>query len=461
MACAVDIIRDGGFETGGIPSTIWNNPQTSTNFGTPLCDLAGCGNGAGASPPRTGAIWAWFGGATSAETATLGQSVTIPAGTASLRFWMRIGTVTAPFTDVLNVRVDGVTVQTYTEPAVAEAAYTERVIDLTAFANGASHNITFEYIGTTTGTGSFVVDDVSLIAGSGCATPTPSGTPTNTPTPVGSGTFTNNAPICTTLGGTGAPYPSTITVSGGPIQIDGIRVAFFGLYHVLPDNLDALLVGPQGQEYILMGDAGGAIPINQNSPVDLTFSDAAGQVLPDSAPLTTGTFLPTNWETPVANFAAPGPPGPYIEPGSTVIRPQSQTLSGTFRLSNANGVWSLYIRDDGGTFSQTAITGCLNGGWQLQFIPTTAANASISGRVTTADGRGISNAKVVITGNALAQPRIATTGSFGYYTFDGLATGETYVVTVNSKRFTFSSPSQVFSLVDNIADANFTADPLE
>ena len=104
---------DGGFETGGIPNTFWN-PETSTNFGTPLCDVPSCGKGGGASPPRTGAFWLWFGGIPAPETATLGQTVTIPAGgSATLHFWMRIGTVSSPFTDVLNVRVDGVILQTF------------------------------------------------------------------------------------------------------------------------------------------------------------------------------------------------------------------------------------------------------------------------------------------------------------------------------------------------------------
>jgi hypothetical protein len=85
--------------------------------------------------------------------------------------------------------VDGAIVQTFLEPAVAETDYTERVIDLTAFANGASHALLFEYIGPTTGTSSYVVDDVSLIAGGACATPsippsaTPSIPPSATPTP--------------------------------------------------------------------------------------------------------------------------------------------------------------------------------------------------------------------------------------------------------------------------------------
>lgn len=162
-ATATNIIVDGGFETGGIPNTFWN-PETSTNFGTPLCDVPSCGTGGGASPPRTGAFWTWFGGIPAAETATLGQTVTIPASPsmATLRFWMRIGTVSSPFTDVLNVRVDGAIQQSFPEPTVAEGAYTERVINLNTFANGASHAILFEYIGPTTGTGSYVVDDVTL-----------------------------------------------------------------------------------------------------------------------------------------------------------------------------------------------------------------------------------------------------------------------------------------------------------
>ena len=86
---------------------------------------------------------------------------------------MRVGTVTAPFTDVVNVRVDGAIVQSFPEPAVAETDYTERVINLNAFANGASHALLFEYIGPSSGTGSYVIDDVSLIAGGACATPSP------------------------------------------------------------------------------------------------------------------------------------------------------------------------------------------------------------------------------------------------------------------------------------------------
>lgn len=157
------LIVDGGFETGGIPNTFWN-PETSSNFGTPLCDVPSCGTGGGASPPRTGAFWAWFGGVPAPETATLGQTVLFPVGDTikNLSFFMRIGTVSAPFDDVLNVRVDGNIVASFVEPTVAEGAYSGKVINLNAFADGVSHAILFEYIGATTGTSSYVIDDIEL-----------------------------------------------------------------------------------------------------------------------------------------------------------------------------------------------------------------------------------------------------------------------------------------------------------
>ena len=79
----------------------------------------------------------------------------------------------------------------------------------------------------------------------------------------------------------------------------------------------------------------------------------------------------------------------------------------------------------------------------------------------TASGQGIRNARIVITGNSLTDPVVVTTGSFGYFMVEGLQVGETYVVTVNSQRYTFSTPSRVISLVDNVVDADFIADPQE
>ena len=189
--CANAVV-DGTFEAGD-PWPAWTL-QTSTNFGSPLCEIQICGTGGNSAPPFAGANWAWFGGVQAPETATAGQSVVIPAGgSASLTFQMRIGTVNAPFNDVLNVRVDGTIVQTYSEPATAEADYTSRTIDLSAFANGASHTILFEYIHTGTDLANFAIDNVAIAGTCGTPTATPTAAPTATPTSTPASTPTATA----------------------------------------------------------------------------------------------------------------------------------------------------------------------------------------------------------------------------------------------------------------------------
>jgi hypothetical protein len=247
----------------------------------------------------------------------------------------------------------------------------------------------------------------------------------------------------------GSPYPSTINVSGAPNVIGSMRVSIYDFSHEMPDNVDLLLVGPLGQEFILMADAGGFTPVG---PVTLSFTDTAGVVLPDNGPLTTGNREPTSWISPVANFPAPAPAGPYNEPGNAVGGSGTQTLVGNFGGTNPNGNWNLFVRLQGGGVGQIA------GGWGIEFLTPTAAQASISGRVMTADGMAIRNAEVTVTGNSIITPLRVTTSSFGYFTFDGLQTGETYVVTVNSRLFTFQAPSQVITLTDNVADMDFIAD---
>jgi hypothetical protein len=271
--------------------------------------------------------------------------------------------------------------------------------------------------------------------------------------------FCNGAPIDMTLNSPGVPYPSTINVAGAPNVAGGIRVTLNALWHQFPDNIDVLLVGPGGQRYVVMGDAGGPVAIPQANAVTLEFRDFVPGILPDNGPLASGIFKPTTWESPVTNFAPPAPPGPYVEPGHLPFPPIGQTMFGTFGLTNPNGVWSLYVRDDGGNpLEPDVLIGSISGGWCLEILPPTAAGVSISGRVMTAEGAGIRNARIVVSGNTLLEPRVVTTGSFGYFQVDGLTAGETYVVTVNSQRYTFQMPSRVYNLVDNITDADFVAD---
>ncbi len=87
----------------------------------------------------------------------------------------------------------------------------------------------------------------------------------------------------------------------------------------------------------------------------------------------------------------------------------------------------------------------------------TAANVSVGGRVTLSDGRGLANARVILT-EANGTMHLALTGRRGFYNFSEIPDGQSVMVSVRSRRFTFSQPVRVISLTDNIADLDFVAD---
>lgn len=88
-----------------------------------------------------------------------------------------------------------------------------------------------------------------------------------------------------------------------------------------------------------------------------------------------------------------------------------------------------------------------------QFAPS-AARVSISGRVSTSEGMAITRARVIMTDQS-GVARMATTNNFGYYRFDDVEVGQTYVFNVLSKQYQFSP--RIVSLDDGIADLDFIA----
>ncbi len=90
-----DPLSDPSFEQSLGSSTYWG--QNSTNFGSPLCSLAVCGNGGGTAGPRSGNVWGWFGGTTAYEDGLLYQGLEMPACVAYviLQFYFWIGTADA------------------------------------------------------------------------------------------------------------------------------------------------------------------------------------------------------------------------------------------------------------------------------------------------------------------------------------------------------------------------------
>ena len=158
-------------------------------------------------------------------------------------------------------------------------------------------------------------------------------------------TAANSNPIAISNVGTANPYPSGIPVAGLNGFVTGISVSLENFSHDAPDDVDILLVAPNGRRMILMSDVGGTTPV---SDIDLTFSDTANAFLPDNSPLSTGVFKPTDFEN---NDTFPSP-----APQDT---PLNSTLGG-FVGVNPNGNWQLFIVDDNGNNA-----GTISGGWSL------------------------------------------------------------------------------------------------
>jgi hypothetical protein len=136
----------------------------------------------------------------------------------------------------------------------------------------------------------------------------------------------------------------------------------------------------------------------------------------------------------------------------TVVAGGSEGAGGSFALDSTTGQAAAGNALRGGSYAMTV------GFWSYSPpLAPTASNVSISGRVLSANGQGIRDARLVLT-NSAGEARYAQTGSFGYFRFMDVPVGETYVLTVYARRFTFAEPSRIIALHDDLTDMNFTSE---
>jgi len=156
--------------------------------------------------------------------------------------------------------------------------------------------------------------------------------------------------------GPGQPYPSEIDVSGLPSRLGDLNVTLEGLSHTSPEDLDAVLASPGGQSTVLISDVGlGFAAID----VDLTLDDEAAESLPDTAPITSGTFRPTDSDSIGWDSDEMPPPAPTPPVASLTV----------FVGTNPNGTWRLFVNDD------TANDGGTIEGWSLDILTVGSSNA--------------------------------------------------------------------------------------
>ena len=97
------------------------------------------------------------------------------------------------------------------------------------------------------------------------------------------------------------------------------------------------------------------------------------------------------------------------------------------------------------------------GAYETQFLAPSAADVSISGRVLISNDEisgGVSGAIVNLM-DAGGNIRTARTNAFGYYQFEGITAGETYIFTVSHKRHEFTP--QAVNVLEDMTELNFIA----
>lgn len=257
--------------------------------------------------------------------------------------------------------------------------------------------------------------------------------------------FSNTSAITINDNSPATPYPSAISVSGvGTVY--KVSVTLNGLSHTFPNDISMMLVAPNGTRFVFMSRPCGDPNLTN---VDITFDDAATATLPDAGPCAGGTYRPSVAGT--STFPAPAPQPTNLDYAGA----GGATFANKFNGINPNGTWNLYISDNA-----AADTGSISGGWALTVTPSvvTSAPANLSGRVTDANGRGISNVRITIADTVSGESRFITTNPFGFYNLSDLETGAAYILTAEHKRYTFQNNPRVVQLFDD-QNVEFIAEP--
>ena len=100
-----------------------------------------------------------------------------------------------------------------------------------------------------------------------------------------------------------------------------------------------------------------------------------------------------------------------------------------------------------------------NGFWNFTPLAPTAATASISGRILSAESGGVRNVIISLSGLSGGRARTARSTTFGFYQFENVPVGETYILTVRSNRFVFLPDTRIVTLLDDLTGMDFTAQP--
>lgn len=88
-----------------------------------------------------------------------------------------------------------------------------------------------------------------------------------------------------------------------------------------------------------------------------------------------------------------------------------------------------------------------------------AADATVSGRVVDSNGRGISGARIQVTNATTGVVSSILSSTFGYYAVSELESADTYIMTVDHRRYQFANNTRTFNLNEDLTNEDFVANP--
>jgi hypothetical protein len=266
----------------------------------------------------------------------------------------------------------------------------------------------------------------------------------------GNGVFINNVP--TKIGGADIADGNQIAYNGANgIVIAGGAGNLILSNAIFSNALRGIDLGGDGVTLNDLGDADTGANNLQNYPV-LTSAASNGSSTNISGVINTTPNTDLNIQFYAVSGAATGGGDPF---GTFAVRSDASG-NASFSAAFPVGISS------GNFVSATATTAESNAGNRnntSEFSPgvtvfaPTAANVSVAGRVLTVDGRAIARVIVSLT-SVSGETRSATTNSFGYYKFNEVPSGTTYILSARTKGFTFTNLPRVISVFDEIGDAD-------
>ena len=164
--------------------------------------------------------------------------------------------------------------------------------------------------------------------------------------PAGAATFSNGETISLPPDGPAdaTPYPSEIEVVGLGGVVTDVDVTLRGVEHYHGQDLDILLVGPDGHAVVLMSDACGSD--GWGAEGDYTFDASAPNAMSEASPCPPGTYRPS-----------------AFDPGSDIWAETPDADLGDLAGSDPNGTWELYVRDDADHPGEDGAR--IAGGWEI------------------------------------------------------------------------------------------------